>query len=80
MPTLNSTEASANLYKLMDETSASHEPVVITGKRSNSVLLSEEDWNAINETLYLASIPGVRESVRKGMRENTDQTATKLDW
>ena len=77
---INATEARTNLNKLIDAVSASHEPVVIVGKKGNAVLLAEDDWNAINETLYLASIPGVRESIRKGMRENTDQTATKLDW
>ena len=80
MPTLNATEARANLYKLMDETSASHEPIVITGKRSNSVLLAEEDWNAINETLYLVSITGMRESILEGMQESIDEGATELDW
>ena len=53
MATLNATEARANLYKLIDDTSVNHEPVIITGKRGNAVLLAEEDWNAINETLYL---------------------------
>ena len=77
---INAAEARTNLNKLIDTVSASHEPVVIVGKKGNAVLLAEDDWNAINETLYLASIPGVRESVRKGMQENTDQTATKLDW
>ena len=80
MSTLNATEARANLYKLMDETSASHEPIVITGKRGNAVLLAEEDWKAINETLYLVSIPGMRESILEGMQETIDQTATELDW
>ena len=77
---INATEARTNLNKLIDAVSASHEPVVIVGKKDNAVLLAEDDWNAINETLYLASIPGVRESIRKGVQENTDQTATKLDW
>ena len=76
----NATEARTNLNKLIDAVSANHEPVVIVGKKGNAVLLAEDDWNAINETLYLASIPGMRESIRKGMWENTDQTATKLDW
>ncbi|MDA7754865.1 type II toxin-antitoxin system Phd/YefM family antitoxin, partial [Pseudomonadales bacterium] len=57
MTTLNVTEARANLYKLIDDTTASHEPVVITGKRGNAVLLAEDDWNAINETLHLLSVP-----------------------
>ena len=59
MATLNVTEARANLYKLIDDTSVNHEPVVITGKRGNAVLLAEDDWNAINETLHLLSVPGL---------------------
>jgi antitoxin YefM len=80
MTTLNVTEARANLYKLIDETSVSHEPVVITGKRGNAVLLAEEDWNAINETLHLLSVPGMRESIVEGMRESIDSAATELEW
>ena len=80
MATLNVTEARANLYELMDETSASHEPIVFTGKRGNAVLLAEEDCKAINETLYLVSIPGTRESILDGMQENIDQTETELEW
>ena len=80
MTTVNVTEARANLYKLIDEAFASHEPVVITGKRGNAVLLSEDDWNAINETLYLLSVPGMRESIIEGMRENLEETSTELEW
>ena len=80
MTTVNVTEARANLYKLIDEASVSHEPVVITGKRGNAVLLSEDDWNAINETLYLLSVPGMRESIIEGMQENFDETSTELEW
>ena len=80
MTTLNVTEARANLYKLIDETSVSHEPVVITGKRGNAVLLAEEDWNAINETLHLLSVPGMRESILEGMQESIDPAATELNW
>ena len=80
MTTVNVTEARANLYKLIDDASASHEPVVITGKRGNAVLLSEEDWNAINETLYLLSVPGMRESIIEGMQENLNETSTELEW
>ena len=80
MTTLNVTEARANLYKLIDETSVSHEPVVITGKRGNAVLLAEEDWNAINETLHLLSVPGMRESIVEGMQESIDSAATELNW
>ena len=80
MQTFNATEVRANLDRLIDETSVSHEPIVITSKRGNAVLLAEDDWNAINETLYLVSIPGVRESIRKGMQERIDEAATELDW
>ncbi len=80
MTTVNVTEARANLYKLIDDASVSHEPVVITGKRGNAVLLAESDWNAINETLYLLSVPGMRESILEGMRENIEDTSTELEW
>ena len=78
--TLNVTEARANLYKLIDGTTANHEPVVITGKRGNAVLLAEDDWNAISETLHLLSVPGMRESIVEGMQESTDSAATELNW
>ena len=80
MTTVNVTEARANLYKLIDDASMSHEPVVITGKRGNAVLLAEEDWNSINETLYLVSVPGMRETIIEGMQENLDATSTELEW
>jgi antitoxin YefM len=80
MMTLNVTEARANLYKLIDDTTVSHEPVVITGKRGNAVLLAEDDWNAINETLHLLSVPRMRESILEGMQESIDSAATELNW
>ena len=80
MTTLNVTEARANLYKLIDDTSVNHEPVVITGKRGNAVLLAEDDWNAINETLHLLSVPGMRESILEGMQESIDSAVTELNW
>jgi len=80
MTTLNVTEARANLYKLIDDTTVSHEPVVITGKRGNAALLSEDDWNAINETLHLLSVPGMRESILEGMQESIESAATELNW
>jgi antitoxin YefM len=80
MTTVNVTEARANLYKLIDDASVSHEPVVITGKRGNAVLLAEDDWTAINETLYLLSVPGMRESIIEGMQENLDETSTDVEW
>ena len=80
MTTLNATEARANLYKMIDDTTVNHEPVFITGKRGNAVLLAEADWKAINETLHLLSVPGRRESIIKGMQETLDDCTTELDW
>ncbi len=80
MTTLNATEARSKLYSLIDETSQTHQPIVITGKRGNAVLLSEEDWNSINETLFLLSVPGMRESIRKGMDAALDECDKDLDW
>lgn len=80
MTTFNATEARANLYKLIDETAISHQPIVIKGKRSNAILVSEEDWNSINETLYLVSIPGMRESIIEGMQSDVDDCDKELDW
>jgi antitoxin YefM len=80
MATFSASEARSNLYRLIDEAAASHEPVRITGKRSNAVLISEEDWNAIQETLYLLSIPGMRESIRKGLATPVDKCSKDLKW
>jgi prevent-host-death family protein len=80
MTILTVTEARAKLYTLIDETAASHQPVIITGKRGNAVLVSEEDWNAISETLYLLSIPGMRESIQEGMVQDLSECSQDLDW
>lgn len=80
MTILNATEARAKLYNLIDETANTHQPVLITGKRNNAVLLSESDWNAINETLYLLSVPGMRESIREGLKTDISECSKGLDW
>lgn len=80
MATVNATEARSRLYNLIDEASQTHKPIVITGKRNNAVLLAEEDWNAINETLYLISIPGMRESIIEGMETDLEDCDRELDW
>jgi prevent-host-death family protein len=80
MSAVTASEARANLYRLIDEVAASHDPLLITGKRGNAVLLSEADWNAIQETLYLLSIPGMRESIREGMDTPVDECDKDLDW
>jgi prevent-host-death family protein len=66
MDVLSATKARANLFRLIDETAEAHKQVLITGQRNNAVLVSQEDWNAIQETLYLASIPGMAESIIEG--------------
>ena len=80
MPVIKVTDARSKLYRLIDEVASSHEPVVISGKRGNAVLISEDDWRAIQETLYLLSIPGMRESIRKGLDSPVDECAEDLDW
>jgi antitoxin YefM len=80
MTTFNATEARSKLYTLIDETTATHQPIVITGKRGNAVLLAEDDWKAINETLHLLSVPGMRESIQEGMATNLRDCDQKLDW
>jgi antitoxin YefM len=80
MATLTASEARSRLYRLIDETAASHEPIFITGKRSNAVLVSEEDWRAIQETVYLLSIPGMRESIREGLDAPLEECAGDLEW
>jgi len=80
MTTLTASEARANLYRLMDQAAESHQPIVISGKRSNAVLVAEEDWAAIQETLFLLSVPSMRESIKTGMAETIDSCSTDLDW
>ena len=80
MTTLNATEARSKLYALIDEAAESHQPIIITGKRGNAVLLAEEDWNAINETLYLLSVPGMRESIKEGLETDLSDCDQELDW
>jgi prevent-host-death family protein len=80
MTILTASEARANLYRLIDQTAESHEPVFITGKRSGAVLVSEDDWKSIQETLFLLSVPGMRESIKDGMAEPLSESAKELDW
>ena len=80
MTTLTASEARANLYRLIDLAAESHKPIFISGKRSAAVLVSEEDWNAIQETLFLLSIPGMRESIKEGMAEPLSEGSKELDW
>ena len=77
---VTASEARANLYRLIDETNESHRPVVISGKRSSAVLVAAQDWDAIQETLYLLSVPGMRESIKKSMAEPLQKSARELKW
>ncbi|MBP5350598.1 MAG: type II toxin-antitoxin system Phd/YefM family antitoxin [Fibrobacterales bacterium] len=80
MAVMTATKARADLYNLIDRAHDGHEPIVISGKRNNAVLVSEEDWNSIQETLYLCSIPGMRESILAASEEPLEESARKLDW
>lgn len=80
MTTLTASRARIALYKLLDMAAQGHAPIQITGKRNNAILISEEDWNAINETLYLLSIPGMRESIRKGLKAPIKKCGKRLKW
>jgi antitoxin YefM len=80
MTTLTASKARIKLYKLLDETATSHDPIQITGKRANAILVSEEDWRSIQETLYLLSIPKMRKSIRKGIKTLVDKCAKEPKW
>lgn len=80
MSVLTASAARANLYRLIDQVSESHEPIMIAGKKSSAVLVSAEDWKAIQETLNLLSIPGMRDSILKGMAEPLVNSARQLKW
>ena len=80
MHAFTASEARANLYRIIDEAAESHEPVMISGKRTSAVLLSAEDWRAIQETLYLLAVPGMRESIKAGMEEPLAKSAKALKW
>ena len=80
MTTLSASEARKRLYNLVDEVKETHQPVQIVGKRSSAVLVSEEDWRAIQETLYLTSIPGMRESIREGLSTAIEECDEDPGW
>lgn len=80
MQTLSASTARTNLYRLIDEAATSHEPVTITGKRNNAVLVSADDWAAIQETLFLLSVPNMRESIREGLNTPVSELSNQIDW
>lgn len=80
MSVLTASAARANLYRLIDQASESHQPILIAGKKSSAVLVSAEDWSAIQETMHLLSVPGMRESIREGMKEPLAKSAREIKW
>ncbi|MBK9162132.1 MAG: type II toxin-antitoxin system Phd/YefM family antitoxin [Nitrosomonadales bacterium] len=80
MNTLTASEARANLYRLIDDAAESHRPIAISGKRNSAVLVSADDWSAIQETLYLLSVPGMRESIKQGMAEPLAKSSKAIKW
>lgn len=80
MTTLTATEARKKLYTLLDDVADSHEAVQIAGKRHSAVLVSEEDWSAIQETLYLTAIPGMKTSIIKGLRTPIKKCNKEINW
>lgn len=80
MTTVRAAQAKSKLRQLIHQTARSHEPIVITAEGMNAVLLAEEDWRAIQETVYLLSIPGMRQSIRKGLATPIAKCAKDLRW
>jgi len=80
MHRVNVSGAREKFYRLLDETATAHEPTLITGPRSNAVLVAEEDWNSIEETLHLLSVPGMRESIREGLATPVEQCEREAGW
>ncbi|MGP1531980.1 MAG: type II toxin-antitoxin system Phd/YefM family antitoxin [Treponema sp.] len=80
MTVLTAKAARTDLYNLIDRTKEFYEPIIISGKRNNAVLISEDDWNSIQETLYLCSIPGMRESILEASKESLDESVKEPDW
>jgi antitoxin YefM len=80
MASLTATEARKRLYTLVDDVAESHEAIQIVGKRNSAVLVSEEDWRAVQETLYLSSLPEMRKSIREGLETPVEECDEELDW
>jgi PHD/YefM family antitoxin component YafN of YafNO toxin-antitoxin module len=80
MTSITATEARKQLYGLLDDVADSHEPIQIAGRRHSAVLIAEDDWRAVAETLYLTSVPGMRASILKGLKTPVDKCAKELDW
>lgn len=80
MHTLTATEAATNLYQLLEQVALTHKPILITGKQANAVLISEEDWRSLEETIYLLSVPGMRESIVEGLQTPIENCDDEVEW
>ena len=80
MHTITVSEARANIFRLMEQIADSHEPILVTGKHTNTVMISEEDWRGIQETIYLSSVPGMAQSIREGMNTPIEECNDKIEW
>ena len=80
MTTITATEARKQLYGLLDDIADSHEQIQIAGKRHSAILIGEDDWRALQETLYLTSVPGMRDSIQRGLKTPVEKCAKELDW
>jgi len=77
---ITASQARSDIYNLIDETAQSHEPIIITGKRHNAVMVSQEDWKAIEETLYLTAIPNMAQSITQAMNEPDSEFSESVEW
>lgn len=73
-------QAESNFNQLIEEVTISHQPITITGEKNNAVLISQEDWLAIHETLYLSSISGMKKSIQEGLNTPIKDCDEELDW
>ncbi len=80
MVEISAKEARGKLHQLIDEVAATHRPLLITGRRNKAVLVAEEDWNAIQESLFLMSVPGMREATREGMNTASEECDEEPGW
>jgi len=80
MSAVSATSARSNLYRLIDQVNEESQPLTITGQRGNAVLIGEADWQAIQETLFLESVPGFAESIRQARAEGIEAASAELDW
>lgn len=82
MTNTNITNFRKKIYELLDQTIKYNEPINISTKNGNAVVLSEEDYNNIMETLYISSIPGLKEDIIEGMKENVEDCVSEdeVEW